>query len=74
MPRYYFHVKDCNDLPDEEGTELSGPDEARIQAVRTSGEMLRDRHRRFWGSPYWQMHVTDVTGATVCLLRFTVEW
>ena len=73
MPRYFFHVHDDEELIDRDGTELAGPDEARILAVATAGEMLKDFGRTFWNSGEWRMWVTDETGATVCALRFAAE-
>jgi hypothetical protein len=39
MPRFFFNFH----IVDEEGVELTGPDEARSQAIATAGEMLRDK-------------------------------
>jgi hypothetical protein len=39
MPRFFFNVH----IVDEEGVELTGPDEARSQAIATAGEMLRNK-------------------------------
>ncbi len=47
MPRYFFHLKDGSEHLDQDGTELSGPDEARTQAVINSGEVLRDYGAKF---------------------------
>jgi len=33
MARYFFHVHDGEDRPDDEGVELPGPEEARAEAV-----------------------------------------
>ena len=73
MPRYFFHVQDGRDIPDKEGTILSGIDEARAKAVTASAEALKDLGARFWNHPDWRMHVADEKGATVCRLRFG-EW
>jgi hypothetical protein len=61
VPRYFFHVHDSVDLLDNEGTELTGPDEARVQAVVTAGELLRDVGGRFWNSPEWRLWVIELT-------------
>ena len=71
MPRYFFNVKDGQDLPDHEGTVLADPDAARVMAVFTSGEMLKGHAEQFWLDRDWQMHVTDEQGASVCDLRFS---
>ena len=42
MPRYFFHVQDGKDIPDTEGTVLADHKAARIEAIATSGAMLRD--------------------------------
>jgi hypothetical protein len=73
MPRYFFHVHDDVDIIDNEGTELSGSDEARAEAVVAAGEMLRDVGGRFWNSRDWRLWVTDDAGQTVCALRFSAE-
>lgn len=69
MPRYFFHVQDGKDIPDEEGLDLSSPKEARNQAVIAAGEMLKDLDGEFWNSQEWTMKVTDPTGSTVCTLK-----
>jgi hypothetical protein len=71
MPRYFFNVKDGQDLPDHQGTVLPDPDAARLLAVSTSGEMIRAHAESFWKDRDWQMHVTDEQGGAVCELRFT---
>ena len=43
MPRYFFHLHDGVDLPDHEGTVLPGAREAKIQALSTAGEIVRDK-------------------------------
>jgi hypothetical protein len=71
MPRYFFHVHDGQDLPDEDGIILAGADEARAQAIIAAGEALKDLGPKFWSHPDGQMHVTDEQGATVCDLRLS---
>jgi hypothetical protein len=73
MPRYFFNVHDSKELPDAEGTELPGRNEAHRQAIITAGEMLREGDREFLANDVWEMHVTDDKGATVCRLRFSAE-
>ncbi len=68
MPRYFFHVHDGRDIPDEEGIILAGDDDARAQAVIATSEAVRDLGPRFWQYPNWRMHVTDEQGVTICNL------
>jgi hypothetical protein len=70
VPRYFFHVHDGRDIPDEEGVELSGPEEARNQAVTACGEALKDLGGEFWESAIWTMTVKDRQGNVVCELKF----
>jgi hypothetical protein len=53
MPRYSFHVRDGEDMPDHEGSVLAGPAEARVEAVPTMREMLRDSGGRRWTGTEW---------------------
>ncbi|MGO4527251.1 hypothetical protein AB4097_20635 [Microvirga sp. 2MCAF35] len=71
MPRYFFHVIDGRDIIDNDGTVLPGLREARAEAIRTAGSMLRDEGDRFWNSTEWQMNVTDASGQSVLKLRFS---
>lgn len=73
MPRYFFDVHDGKDLPDIDGTELADRDAAHMEAVAAAGEMLKETGRRFLHGSFWEMHVTDEAGKTVCRLRFSAE-
>jgi hypothetical protein len=42
MPRYFFDIDNREHYVDEEGTELAGTDDARIQAVIFAGDYLRE--------------------------------
>jgi hypothetical protein len=68
MPRYFFHTFNGHPFPDMAGTELPGLGEARRQAVRTAGEIIRES-----GSESWHMEVTDGAGHAMLWLRFSVE-
>jgi hypothetical protein len=59
LPRYFFHVQDGQEIPDPTGTVLPDLDAAREQAVRFSGELLRDNAKSFWTGEEWFMEVHD---------------
>ena len=59
MPRYFFHVRDGSSSPDDVGTELANWHEARIEAVRFAGEVIRDHAHRIALSQDWHIEVTD---------------
>jgi hypothetical protein len=71
MPRYFFHVHDDQDIPDQLGTVLAGPKEAQDEAVVAAGEMLESLDGRFWNAAEWRMDVVDEAGASVCSLRIS---
>ena len=57
MPRYFFHVHDGRDIPDEEGIELASPDEARNQAVDCIWRDAEGLGWRFLESNEWVLTV-----------------
>lgn len=73
MPRYFFHVRDGTTILDTEGTELPDIYTAQEQAIRTSGEILRDMGARFWDGTEWRMEVNDEQKACLFVLRFSAE-
>lgn len=73
MPRYFFHVTDGYSARDTEGTELPDIYTAQDQAIRTSGEILRDMGGEFWNGTEWKLEVTDVHGRILLTLRFSAE-
>jgi hypothetical protein len=73
MPRYFFHVIDGRDIIDHEGTELSGLREARTEAIRLAGAILRDECDKFWNGTEWHMNVADAAGHSVLKLRFSAD-
>ena len=73
MPRYFFNVFDGTSAPDAEGTECADIYVAQAEALRMSGEIMRDLGTRFWGGSEWRLEVTDVAGRTLFIIRFSAE-
>ena len=73
MPRYFFNIQDGRATPDQEGTELPDMETARAEAVRLSGEVLRDTGAQYWRHPEWRLEVLDESGRTLFRLRFLAE-
>ena len=48
MPLYFFHVYDGTPSPDREGSELPDFYTAQGEAIRMSGEIMRDLGTKFW--------------------------
>ena len=73
MPRYFFHVIDGREIIDNQGSELAGLKEARVEAIQLAGAILRDEGDTFWNGQEWHMDVTDASGQSVLKLRFSAE-
>ena len=73
MPRYFFHLYDGSSAPDQDGTELPDIYTAQAQAIRTSGEILRDMGAKFWDGTDWRLEVADARGQILFILRFSAE-
>lgn len=60
MPKFYFNIKDGEELPDEFGTELPDMAAARKEAVHVAAQFIRDRaDDALWSGTPWQLDVTD---------------
>ncbi len=73
MPRYFFHVIDGRNVRDEDGTELADISVAQAEAIRLTGEILRDMAGRFWDGTEWRLEVGDEQGQVLFVLRFSAE-
>jgi hypothetical protein len=73
IPRYFFHIRDGEELLDDHGTVLASREDARAHAIIVAGELLRDAGRKDWGGTEWRLRVTDEMGRCVCTLRFLAE-
>lgn len=62
MPIYFFHTQTNTRDTDDEGLDLAGPLEARREAIRACGELLKHDPEPFWGSRPWSVTVTDSEG------------
>ena len=72
MPRFYFNVYDGVALPDLAGVELKSWPDARFEAIRLAGAILRDEAKRIALTEDWRMEVTDENGLVLFRLDFTV--
>lgn len=73
VPRYFFHVFDGVSSPDAEGTECADIYVAQSEALRMSGEIMRDLGTRFWDGSEWRLEVTDAAGRKLFVIRFSAE-
>lgn len=68
MPRFFFNVYDGVSSLDDTGSELADRQEARIEAVRLAGEILKDDAQRIALGEDWRIEVVDERG--LVLFRF----
>lgn len=73
MPRFFFHVKDGFSTKDAEGIELPDIYTAQEEAIRLSGELLREMGGEFWNGTEWSLTVADETGRALFILRFSAD-
>jgi hypothetical protein len=73
MPRYFFHAFDGYSTLDTQGTELPDIYAAQEQAIRTSGEILRDMGGKFWDGTDWKLEMADEHGQVLFVLCFSAE-
>ena len=66
--RFFFNQLDGAFKPDDQGIELATIAEARLEAVRYAGEVMRDHPTIVWAGEDFRIQVTDDTQ----LLLFTV--
>ncbi|MFL5131216.1 MAG: DUF6894 family protein [Microvirga sp.] len=52
---------------------VSQSGEARAEAIRTAGAIVRDEGERFWKGTEWQMNVTDASDQSLFKLRFSAD-
>jgi hypothetical protein len=68
VPRFYFNIFDGVSTPDDTGTELADWKEARVEAVRLAGALLKDDAERVALSDEWRLEIADDYG--LVLFRF----
>ncbi|MDP8994433.1 MAG: hypothetical protein M3N07_05535 [Pseudomonadota bacterium] len=69
MHRFYFNIEDGASLADTEGAELPDVQAARLEAVRLTGQILKDQPELLWERRDFEMHVTNEER----LVLFTIQ-
>ncbi len=59
---FYFHTETDVRTTDTDGQEFGTYGEARVEAIRTCGQLMKDAPEVFWGSRPWSVTVTDKSG------------
>ncbi len=69
MPYFHFQVRTESHVLLTEGLELKGFDEARIEAARRVGDLLKEHAGQIWTDEDWRMDVTDRKGLILFVLQ-----
>ena len=59
MPRFYFDLSDGTHIGDEDGTELEGVVEARVEGIKLAGACLRDSPSLLWSKDGFPVMILD---------------
>lgn len=59
MPRYFFDITDGTREEDLIGTDFHSLEEARTQAIRFAGELLRDHSHMIWDGHDLKVEVSN---------------
>ncbi len=70
MPIFHFNVRDGQDYPDLNGTDLPTIEAARKHAAQYAGQLLQSSPETFWQGDEWSMEVTDSGGLILFSLMF----
>lgn len=71
MPRYFFHVRDGQYLPDLSGTLCESDEQARAHAISVASKMIVQLGARFFDLRGWQMRVEEEGGRPLFTLYFS---
>ena len=69
MPRFHFQVRTDSHVLLTEAADCAGTTEARVEASRRVGELLREHAAAIWADEEWRMDVTDEVG----LILFVIQ-
>ena len=70
MPRFYFHLHNDIEAPDEEGLELPDLEAARSEAIRTGRELVAEAVRNGQVNLSHWIEIQDESGAQVLAVSF----
>jgi hypothetical protein len=70
VPIYHFNIEDGRKYPDVQGSEFPDLESVRTEAVKRSGQLLRDNAQSFWGGDGWKLTVTDASAMVLFTLHF----
>jgi hypothetical protein len=74
MPKYFFIVRHEGRISDHsDGIDFPDLNAARLEAVKSAGELLRERNVPLEAGSEWRMDVADETRGPIFSLRVIAE-
>ena len=73
MPRFHFNIYDGKADIDTDGSVLADWQEARVEAVRLAGQILKDDARDVAATREWRIDVMDEGGLVLFCLEVTLS-
>jgi hypothetical protein len=71
MPRYFFHIHNCETTRDEQGIELADDGAARNKLLEALGDLIGEQIRQGIAiDPEHRIEVRDAAGRDVMTMRF----
>jgi hypothetical protein len=68
---FHFQVRTVTHVMLTEAAELVGTEEARVEAARRIGELLKQHANELWTDGEWQMDVTDGRGLILFVIQIS---
>ena len=69
MPNFHFQVRTGSHIMLSEVVDLPRADDARIEAARRAGELLKAHAGKLWADEHWQIDITDDTGLILFVIH-----
>ncbi|MDQ0839486.1 DUF6894 family protein [Sphingomonas faeni] len=73
MPRYFFDIDNHKHVDDDEGTNLTDDEDARVQAVIFAGDYLSDHPAIARGGTRFSVAVRDEGGSVLLTVMVTID-
>jgi hypothetical protein len=70
MPRYFFDIKNGENIRDFQGSIHENLAAARLESLRYSSALLTEHPDKFWNGEEWTMFVSDHNRVSLFTLKF----
>jgi hypothetical protein len=73
MSKFYFAVRTDTHVLHADSVELQGTEEARVEAAKRVGDLLREHAAELWADEDWQMDVTNKAGLILFVINVSAH-